>query len=102
MIPIVDAAQSILDKYSYYQSANKGRLLPVLSNQKMNSYLKEISDLCGINKTLTTHTALHTFATSVALNNGMSLESVAGMLAYYNKTYKKICPCKGKTDCGKY
>ena len=57
-------------------------LLPVLSNQKMNAYLKEIADLCGIQKTLTTHCARHTFATTVTLANRISMESVSKMLGH--------------------
>ena len=56
--------------------------MPVPSNQKMNAYLKEISDLCGINKKLTTHAARHTFATTVTLANHVSMESVSKMLGH--------------------
>lgn len=59
----------------------KGVLLPVPSNQRMNSYLKEIADTCGITKPLSTHVARHTFAT-VALANRVSMESVAKMLGH--------------------
>ncbi len=59
-------------------------MLPVLSNQKMNSYLKEIADLCGIKKELTFHIARHTFATSVTLTNGVSIESISTMLGHKN------------------
>ena len=62
----------------------KNRLLPVPCNQKMNSYLKEIADLCLINKTLTTHVARHSYATSVCLANGVSIENVAKMLGHTN------------------
>ena len=60
-----------------------GVLFPVLCNQKMNAYLKELADICGIKKTLTTHVARHTFAT-FALANGVSIESVAKMLGHTN------------------
>jgi site-specific recombinase XerD len=63
---------------------DKGFLLPVLSNQKMNSYLKEIADLCGIEKAISTHTARHTFATTVALENDMPLEVVSKTLGHSN------------------
>ena len=53
-----------------------------MCNQRMNSYLKEIADLCGINKNLTTHTARHTFATTIALANSVPLEDVAAMLGH--------------------
>jgi len=81
-IPLLDIAKNILDKYSFYPYSNKGKLLPVLTNQKMNGYLKEIGDLCEIKKHLTMHMARHSFATSVALDNGISLEAVAGMLGH--------------------
>lgn len=62
-IPLLPAALRIIDLYKDHPvcSAN-GYLLPVLSNQKMNAYLKEIADLCGIDKELTYHIARHTFA----------------------------------------
>ena len=63
---------------------DKGTLLPVPCNQKMNSYLKEIADLCGISKSLTTHVARHSYATSVCLANGVSIENVAKMLGHSN------------------
>jgi site-specific recombinase XerD len=75
-------------------------LLPVLSNQKLNSYLKEIADICGINKPLTTHIARHTFATTVTLNNDIPIETVSKMLGHSSikmtQTYarlldKKVC-----------
>ncbi|MEG0737488.1 MAG: tyrosine-type recombinase/integrase, partial [Longicatena sp.] len=56
--------------------------LPVPCNQKMNSYLKEIADLCKIKKTLTTHTARHSFASVIALANNVSLPNVAKMLGH--------------------
>ena len=59
-IPLLSAAKEILDKYKDYAVSNpKGLLLPVLSNQKMNAYLKEIADVCHIHKKLTTHVARH-------------------------------------------
>ena len=61
---------------------DKGTLLPVPCNQKMNSYLKEIADLCGIKKNLTTHTARHSFASVIALANNVSLPNVAKMLGH--------------------
>ena len=57
-------------------------MLPVLCNQKMNSYLKEIADVCGIKKNLTTHTARHSFASVIALANNVSLPNVAKMLGH--------------------
>lgn len=80
-IPILPAAESILEKYRDYEN-EENHLLPVLSNQKMNSYLKEIGDLCGIKKNLTFHLARHTFATTVTLSNGVPIESVSKMLGH--------------------
>lgn len=68
-------AMNILKKYDYK--------LPILSNQKYNSYLKEIGDVCGINKELHSHLARHTCATRL-LNDGMPLEVVAKVLGHTN------------------
>ena len=59
-------------------------MLPVLSNQKMNEYLKEISAVCDLETDITFHTARHTFATTVTLNNGVPLETVSKMLGHTN------------------
>lgn len=82
-IPLLPVSQKILDVYKHHpQCINSRRLLPVLSNQKYNSYLKELADICGIPKNLTTHTARHTFATTVTLSNGVPIESVSKMLGH--------------------
>jgi site-specific recombinase XerD len=72
----------IIEKYEGSNEVNNSRVLPVLTNQKMNAYLKEIADISGIKKNLTTHLARHTFATTVTLTNGVSLESVSKMLGH--------------------
>ena len=102
-IPILPIAATILEKYrNHPQVVMKGKLLPVLSNQKMNAYLKEIADLCGFNKELTFHIARHTFATTVTLSNGVPIESVSKMLGHKNlKTtqhYAKILDLKVSND----
>lgn len=102
-IPLLPLAEEIIEKYKDHpQCVIKGCLLPVLSNQKMNSYLKEIADLCGIKKELTFHIARHTFATTVALSNGVSIESVSKMLGHKSiKTtqhYAKILDKKVSDD----
>lgn len=104
-VPLLPPAQEILDRYAEHpQCLNQGRLLPVLSNQKMNSYLKEIADACDILKKMTTHTARHTFATTVTLTNGVPLETVSRMLGHKNlKTtqhYAKILDIKVSEDMG--
>lgn len=84
-IPLLDIPQEILRKYANHPTCRKkGVLLPVPCNQKMNSYLKEIADICMIRKNLTTHVARHSYATSVCLANGVSLENVAKMLGHSN------------------
>lgn len=80
-IPLLRPALHILEKYAEYRTVS-GRLLPVPSNQKMNAYLKELASLCGITKNLTTHLARHTFATTITLANGASLENVSKMLGH--------------------
>ncbi|MEI9918928.1 MAG: site-specific integrase [Bacteroidota bacterium] len=102
-VPLLPPALEILDRYKEDpQCVVKGRLLPVLSNQKMNSYLKEIADACGITKKMTFHTARHTFATTVTLTNGVPIETVSKMLGHRNlKTtqhYAKILDKKVSED----
>jgi site-specific recombinase XerD len=102
-IPLLPIAQSIIDKYKNDpECLNKGVLLPILSNQKMNEYLKEISTLCEIGKDFTFHTARHTFATTVTLTNGVPIESVSKMLGHKDiKTtqhYAKILNSKVSED----
>ncbi|PRZ26071.1 site-specific integrase [Flavobacterium granuli] len=102
-IPLLPTAQLIIDKYADYPVCkNENRLLPILSNQKMNAYLKEIADVCGIKKELTFHIARHTFATTVTLSNGVPLETVSKMLGHTNlKTtqhYAKILDKKISDD----
>jgi len=82
-IPLLPMAQEIIDKYAEHPVCkNENRLLPILTNQKMNAYLKEIADVCEIKKELTFHIARHTFATTVTLSNGVPLETVSKMLGH--------------------
>lgn len=81
-VPLLKIPQAILQKYE--GQLPKGQLLPVLSNQKLNSYLKEIADLCGINKNITFHLARHTFATTTTLAKGVPIETVSKMLGHTN------------------
>ena len=74
-IPLNDIALDILKKYNFQ--------LPVLTNQRYNSYLKEIADICGIEKNLTSHLARHTAAT-LMLNSGISIDVVAKILGHRN------------------
>lgn len=102
-IPLLPLAQELILKYEDHpQSVNSNFLFPVLSNQKMNSYLKEIASVCGIDKELTFHIARHTFATTVTLSNGVPIETVSKMLGHTNiKTtqhYAKILDKKVSDD----
>lgn len=84
-IPLLPKTKEIIEKYKNHpQTVIHDRLLPILSNQKMNAYLKEIADICGITKNLTFHLARHTFATTITLTNGVSIESVSTMLGHTN------------------
>ena len=98
-IPLLPVPLSIIDKYKNYPvNVNKGRLLPVYSNQKINGYLKEVAAICGIEKTLTFHTARHTFATTVTLTNDVPIETVSKMLGHTSikttQIYSKVVDTK--------
>ena len=102
-IPILPVTQMIIDKYENHpQSNNQEKLLPILSNQKMNAYLKEIAAVCEIEKELTFHIARHTFATTVTLTNGVPIESVSKMLGHKNlrttQHYAKVLDRKVSED----
>ena len=93
-IPLLDEAQKIIDRYREHPYCQThGVLLPVCSNQKMNSYLKELADICGIRKNLSTHCARHTFAT-LTLASGATIDNVAKMLGHANvnmtRRYAKV------------
>ncbi len=82
-IPILPTPELLIRKYENHPRTQfNGRLLPTISNQKLNSYLKEIADLCGIEKNLTFHMARHTFATTVTLTNGVPIETVSKLLGH--------------------
>jgi site-specific recombinase XerD len=102
-IPILPVTQMIIDKYADNpQYLNEDKLLPILSNQKMNAYLKEIAGVCEIEKELTFHIARHTFATTVTLSNGVPIESVSKMLGHKNlrttQHYAKVLDRKVSDD----
>ena len=102
-IPILPVTQMIIDKYENHpQCNNEDKLLPILSNQKMNAYLKEIAAICEIEKELTFHIARHTFATTVTLTNGVPIESVSKMLGHKNlrttQHYAKVLDRKVSED----
>ena len=90
-IPVLPITAKLIDKYKNHPYCiEKNVLLPVLTNQKMNAYLKEIADLCRIPKNLTSHIARHTFATTVTLNNDVPIETVSKMLGHSSINMTKI------------
>ncbi len=98
-IPLLPPAEEIILKYCEHPYVLDGKgVLPVLTNQKSNAYLKEIADVCGINKNLTTHLARHTFATTVTLSNGVSISTVSKMLGHRSlkttQIYAKVLDSK--------
>jgi site-specific recombinase XerD len=102
-VPLLAVPKTLMDKYADHPDCKmKGFALPVLSNQKMNSYLKEIADLCCINKTLTFHIARHTFATTVTLSNNVPIETVSKMLGHKDlrttQHYAKVLDAKVGKD----
>lgn len=81
-IPLLDIPKMIAEKYRNHPKAvAKNLVIPVISNQRMNSYLTEIADLAKISKHLTTHIARHTFAT-MSLNNHVPIETISKMLGH--------------------
>lgn len=101
-IPLLQAALEILQKYKSDDTCIKKNVLPVLSNQKTNEYLKEIGAICEIDFDITFHTARHTFATTITLNNGVPIETVSKMLGHTNiqmtQHYAKIQEQKIQND----
>ena len=82
-VPLLTKALAIIEKYKDHpKTVTSGSLLPIVSNQKVNAYLKEIADLCDIKKKVTFHVARHTFATTVTLGNGIPIETVSKMLGH--------------------
>ena len=102
-IPLLSVPLDILNRYSdHIQCVSQDRLLPVMTNQRMNSYLKEIADICGIERNITFHLARHTFATTVTLSNNVPIESVSKMLGHKDlrttQHYAKIVDKKVSND----
>jgi site-specific recombinase XerD len=81
-IPLLQMAKSIIDKYSDCNERKiLKKILPKISNQKVNAYLKVIADLAGI-RPITHHLARHTFATTICLNNKMPIEELSRLLGH--------------------
>lgn len=82
-IPLLPKAFEVIEKYNpNYKTKPDEHLLPVYTNQKFNLYLHEIAELCGIEKNLTSHVGRRTFATTVALGHGVSIETISKVLGH--------------------
>ena len=102
-IPLLPKALQIIDKYrDWPENLSKGKLLPVISNQKINAYLKEIALIAGVKKNLTFHLARHTFATTITLTNNVPIETVSEMLGHKSikttQIYAKVIDKKVSED----
>jgi integrase/recombinase XerD len=98
-VPLLPKAMVLIEKYKRY---GFDTLFPSMSNQKLNAYLKEIADVCGVSKHLTFHLARHTFATTVTLTNGVPIETVSKMLGHTSirttQIYAKVVEKKVSED----
>jgi site-specific recombinase XerD len=80
-IPLLNPALRLIAHYKDNpRLLDEDFILPQISNQKANAYLKDIASLFGWTKRLTFHCARHTFATTVTLTNGVPIETVGQML----------------------
>jgi site-specific recombinase XerD len=103
IVPLLPVALEIINKYKDHPDCiENDKLLPINSNQRYNSYLHELADMCGINKKITTHIARHTFATTVTLSNGVPIETVSRMLGHTRlattQIYAKVLDQKVSED----
>jgi site-specific recombinase XerD len=102
-VPLLPKATSIIEKYGEHpKCVAEDSLLPKISNQKLNDYLKEIAVICRIQKNLTFHLARHTFATTITLSNGVPIEPVSKMLSHTKisttQVYAKVIEQKLSDD----
>lgn len=105
-IPLLPVAMSIINKYANFKMLSiNDKVIPIISNQKINAYLKEVADLCAIEKCLSFHVARHTFATTVTMMNGVPIETVSRMLGHKNirstQHYARIVDTKIGEDMNK-
>ncbi|MDO6803020.1 site-specific integrase [Wenyingzhuangia sp. 1_MG-2023] len=90
-VPLLEPAENLIfSTTENLRVLDPNKIFPTISNQKLNSYLKEIADCCGITKNLTFHMARHTFATTVTLSNGIPIETVSKMLGHTKLTTTQI------------
>ena len=102
-VPLLEKAEEILNKYEDHPVTEVTQsLLPVISNEKVNLYLKEIADAAQIKKNLTFHMARHTFATTITLSNGVPIETVSKLLGHNKiattQIYARVIDSKISTD----
>lgn len=102
-VPLLGQALDIVNKYKDHPStAVNGSLLPVLTNEKLNVFLKEVANFVGIQKNLTFHMARHTFATTITLSNGVPIETVSKLLGHTKisttQIYARVLENKVSTD----
>ena len=101
IVPLLPVPLAIIEKYKDDPETQDGNLLPVISNQKTNAYLKEIANICGVEKRLTFHVARHTCGT-LLLNEGMPIESVSKILGHADlrmtQHYAKLSQTKINAD----
>ena len=105
-LPILPPAKKILDKFKDHPMVKiNGTVLPMMSNQKLNKYLREIVTKCKISKPVTCHIGRHTFATTITLNNDIPIETVSKMLGHSNlrttQIYAKVLEQKISHDMQK-
>lgn len=103
-VRLLDTPKAILEKYK--DKLPNGKILPVISNQKMNDYLKELAAICGIEKTLTYHVARHSFASLITLEAGVPIETISRMLGHSDisttQVYARVSPKKLFEDMDKF
>ena len=104
IIRLMEISLCLIEKYRNHPKTNPNKVFPMISNQKINDYMKEIGAMCGINKKLTFHTARHTFATTVSLCQGLPLETLQKVMGHKSirttQIYAKIVDKKLHKDMG--
>ncbi|UJH92098.1 site-specific integrase [Antarcticibacterium sp. 1MA-6-2] len=101
-IPLLESAKEIINKYQEQHLKEAKEVFPVISNQKINKYLKDIMDSIGIRKKITFHSARHTFATVITLSNGVPIETVSKLLGHTKisttQIYARVLESKLSSD----
>jgi len=101
-LPLLAPALALINYYCDQPGIPEGKLLPQITNQRANQYLKDIARDLGLKKHLTFHCARHTFATTVTLTNGVPMETVGQMLGHKNirstQLYARVTDTKVAAD----